>query len=102
MSRTLRKKNGWDVPTYSYEITDDGIWIKHYYAKNSDEYKRKKSKYHRDGSIYGGSVPHEWINLNRERPLRQQSKQVLNKWVKNPNSEPLIPLYRRDAGYYYW
>lgn len=102
MSRTYRRKNGWNAPTYDYCLTEEGYFEKQYYDKSSKKYKLEKNKYHRDKDIYGGGVPHWYVNLNCERQLRRKTKRELHKWVKNPDSEAMVPLFMRDAGYSYW
>ncbi len=103
MSRTYRRKNGWDNPTYDFSYEINGFVQKIYYSKNSKEYHLAQVKYHRDNSNYRKSAPHWFVNLFCERKLRQQSKQELKKWLKNPNEiEPMVPLFIRDAGWKYW
>ncbi|MGV2488287.1 UNVERIFIED_CONTAM: hypothetical protein FOS07_30975 [Bacillus mycoides] len=103
MSRTYRRKNGWDIPTYEFIYNEDfGFFQKRYFDKSSKEYLFAKNKYHRDSTTNYGCVPHWFVNLNSERPLRRKTKNALKKWMLNSDSELMIPLYIKDVGWYFW
>ncbi len=103
MSRTYRRKNGWDHPTYDFIFTEEGYIKKYYYSKDSKEYLLDNSKYHRDHPIYGTCVPHWFVNLYSERPLRRKTQATIQKWLANPTEEGIIcPKRMRDAGWNYW
>jgi len=103
MSRTYRRKDAWGFSSYEFEVNSFGFVQKKYLDKNSKEYIVKKAKYHKDSKIYGSSVPHWFVNLFCEKPLRQKTKHQIKKWMNNPNSSELIVQpYVRDAGWNYW
>lgn len=103
MSRTYRRKNGWDNPTYDFIYSEEGYVVRQLYDKKSKEYKIAQVKYHQDGNPFRGSVPHWFVNLFCERSLRRTTKHEIHKWMKNPETiEPMIPEFIRDAGWKYW
>ena len=75
MSRTYRRKNGWDTPTRDYVFNEElGHWQDIALDKNSLEFKKQTNKYHSDHNLYGGSVPHWFVNLFFERKFRRKTK----------------------------
>lgn len=105
MSRTIRRKNAWDFYAYDFEWDDElGGCRRVWHAPNSREYKLAKSKYHRDNRTYSNSsVPHWFTNLYWERGFRQQSREAIHNWCKNPeNTEMMAPVFKRSIGWYYW
>lgn len=105
MSRTMRRKNAsWtQKENYFYDLDYiNGIFEKKFFEKGSKEYKKAYYKYHGDRKTYGSGVPHEYINLNHERPFRRENKIKVQKWMNNPEREIIFNDYIRDAGWYYW
>lgn len=105
MSKTIRRK-------------------KHLYARDTTEFSREISKY---GGVYyrkrqmtkaeqtqedakffsdryeGFCVPHRYVNLKKERPLRRKIAALLHKYTKDPdNVEVILPKAYKDAGWDYW
>lgn len=104
MSRTYRrKKDGWNIPSYEY-VCSPGTYvlIKKSLDKSSEEYKINKIKYHQDKERYFNSVPSWFVNLYCERKLRRESKKAIDRWIKNPEKDCLLPLYVKDAGWKYY
>lgn len=67
----------------------------------SKAFRKHRAKFHSD-SGFSQSVPHEYVNLNHERPMRRRTKQELKRYEVNPDHEVIIEKARKDAGYNYW
>lgn len=104
MSRTFRKKNqDWDLRDYDWGYNADGHFTKFFTPKGTPEYKKLKADFHRDRDQWGGGVPSWYINMYHERGLRQKTKTVIHRWLKDPSPDGCIaPEFKRDAGSWYW
>jgi len=101
MSRTFRRRNGvgnnwsdFEYHTGEYIRVGKGIWARVYvpYPKNSKEYKKGKARFHSDAGTTRCKEPGpSWYrNLTTERPLRRKSKRELQKFMLDPNYEPIV------------
>lgn len=105
MSRTIRRKNAsWNQKQwyfYNYEYINS-VFERRYFEKNTIEYKRAYHHYHGDRKTFGSGVPHDYVNINHERPFRRENKIKVKQWMDNPEKEVMFNKYIRDAGWHYW
>lgn len=102
MSRTFRRKNRvgnhWSdykyfTGKYYYSWTTFGSFVGYVpYPKDSKEYKKGKAKFHSDAGTTRCKEPGpSWFrNLYTERPLRRQTKREIQKFMLDPNYEPIV------------
>ena len=105
MSRTYRRKG---VKHCNMYFTDLEYFVSDYvlveyaggfhrnvrvpYEKDSKEYKKGLARFHSDGATHNFKEPGpSWFrNMTNTRPLRQQGRQEIQKWMRNEEYEPLI------------
>lgn len=106
MSRTIRRKSGrrklyiryywWCF--YDYVRVESASQPGYYYYKkvpldpNTKEYKKQRAKFHGDHGTHSCKEPGPswWRNLVTERPQRRNAKREIQKWMNNPDYEPMI------------
>lgn len=103
MSRTYRrKKSQWSMQNYELTYYINGYWERVFIEKNSKEYHQIKVNFQKDSKVLINSAPGWFINLCREKSMRQKTKRVIFNWMKNPDkSDCLVPKFTRDA-FSYW
>lgn len=104
MSRTYRrKKDKWAIHRYVYvHVPGTYTFIKEYLSVDDERYKKNVIYFHKDTDKYFNTVPSAFVNLFCERKLRRQSKIEINKWIKNPELDCILPPYVKDAGRKYY
>jgi hypothetical protein len=100
MSRTFRRKGGRsngriDEGWYTSDLVrheNSWCWTRIPYPKDSKEFKKGYAKYHGDHGTHNCKEPGpSWFrNLTNTRPLRQQGRQEIHKWMRDEEYEPLI------------
>lgn len=111
MSRTYRRKNalyefhkGLDYGLnygYIFNLYEENTPSSRL-DKNSKEYKKALKRYLSDKHKYRSSVPSWFVNMFRERSLRRQTKYAIHQYIKNLDSEVILPKYVHDAGWHYY
>jgi hypothetical protein len=103
MSKTIRRKNAtsngwtdldWYISETIYPFEEFRSWVSVIlpYPKDSREYKKGKARFHSDGETSSCKEPGpSWFrNLYTERPMRRQAKRELQKFMLDPNYEPIV------------
>ena len=100
MSRTYRRKGTKHCNMYFTDFdyyVSDYVFIEHIYTrvpyeKDSKEYKKGLARFHSDGATHNFKEPGpSWFRrLFNTKPLRQQGRREINKWMRNEEYEPLI------------
>lgn len=99
MSRTYRRTknddnrwNGknWAISEYNYN--EYGVFSRMYFDKQSVEYARRIAKYHSDAGTHSFKEPGpSWFrNLYSQRPLRRQSRVILQRFVQGEDFDVII------------
>lgn len=105
MSRTFRRRNTtqngmwsdleyftseWVYPWSEFSYYSAGIRVP--YPKDSEEYKKGKARFHSDGGTTSFKEPGpSWFrNCFTERPQRRAAKREIQKFMQNPDYEPMI------------
>lgn len=115
MSRTIRRKNYEETQNTSWDRVGKKIggryvveeyfrWSDDHYYHWSKDFIRPMTKeeridhdkrIYRDRKRYG--VPHWYVNLYFEKPLRQHNKREIQKYFRNEDYEPMCLVKTRDA-----
>lgn len=107
MSRTFRRRNTtqngmWSDLEYftsdwvriEYELEEYWSYrlVRVPFPKNSKEYKKGKARFHSDGGTTSFKEPGpSWFrNCFTERPQRRAAKREIQKFMQNPDYEPMI------------
>lgn len=97
MSRTYRRRGGdsYNLKYFVYEFAQmPGFahWCRVEYDRDSKEYAKGKARYHSDGGTWSFKEPGpSWFrNLFTERPLRRHTKRELQKFMLDPEYEPMV------------
>lgn len=108
MSKTIRRKQEkWYFNTHEgvdsiYPFEDSYYTVDVRLDRNSKEYKKKLAKYQSDKKRFRSSVPPWFIKVFFNKPMRQENRIELKKWMLNTETELLLPPYIHNAGWYYF